>query len=199
MKPFAWLLAAGALTLGIGACGSSSSGLTTAASDRALSGAAARYQARLRLAGCLRSHGLNVPDPSPNGGTAGGSGGGVAGGRGGRFRALRDSPSFRAAMQACAKYRAAAFPLRSLSPAQRAQFRQGLVKFAQCMRSHGIDIPDPSTSARGGFGIFRQISPSERHSPAFQSALRACSTNLPFRREGGPGGAAGAAAKTPGA
>lgn len=178
-------IAVGALAVGVAACGSSSPGSATASSSSSTS-SSARYQARLNLAKCLRAHGVNVPDPSPNGGVAGGGGGNG-------FRALRDSPNFRPAMQACAKYRAAALPGANLSPSQRAQFQKDLVKFAECMRSHGIDIPDPTTSSGGGFGIFRQIPSSQRNSPAFQSAIQACSTNLPFRPGGGRGGAAGAA------
>lgn len=176
--------AAGALSLGIAACGSASSTSTAAAGGTAVAGgssASARYQARLAFAKCMRAHGVNVPDPSPSGGPA--AGGGTNG-----FRALRSSPNFQAANQACASLRSKAFGFGNLSPAQQAQFRQNLVKFAQCMRSHSIDIPDPSTSGGGGFGIFRQIPQSQRNSPAFQSALKACSANLPRRPGGGAGG-----------
>jgi hypothetical protein len=187
------VLLTGALVVGLSACGSSSSASTSGSSSASAASASnstagARYQARLNLAKCLRAHGLNVPDPSPNGGAAGGFGGGGGGG----FRALRDQPNFQSAMQACAKYRRGAFGFGSLSPQQRAQFQQDLVKFAECMRSHNINIPDPSTSSGGGFGIFRQIPQSERQSPAFQSALQACSTTLPFRRGGGAGASSGA-------
>ena len=72
-------------------------------------------------------------------------------------------------------------------------------KFAECMRAHHIDIPDPTTSAGGGFGIFRQIPSSQRNSPAFRSALQACSSTLPFRRGGGGGGGVGGGAANPGA
>jgi hypothetical protein len=189
---------AGALSLGIAACGSaSSSSATGAAGGTAVAStgsASARYQARLAYAKCMRTHGVNVPDPSPNGGPAGGGGGGG-------FRALRSSPNFQSANKACASLRAKAFGFGSLSPAQQAQFQQELVKFAQCMRAHSIDIPDPTTSTGGGFGIFRQIPDSQRNSPAFRSALQACSANLPRRPgRGGPGGPApGGAGATTGA
>ncbi len=188
------LLAIVALGLGLAACGSSAG---TSNNGSAATGASsnARYQARLNLAKCLRQHGLNVPDPSPGGGGAFGSGGPPGG-----FRALRDNPNFQSAFQACAKYRRGAFGFRTLSPSQQAQFQRALVKFAECMRAHNIDIPDPTTGSGGGFRIFRQISPSERQSPAFQNALKACVTNLPFRRGGPGGGPAGAPpAATPGA
>jgi hypothetical protein len=58
------------------------------------------------------------------------------------------------------------------------------------MRSHNINIPDPTTSSGGGFGILRQIPSSERNSPAFKTATQACSSVLPRFGRGGPGGGA---------
>lgn len=187
-----------ALALGLTACGSSSAPSTASASTAAGSGASSSsaYQARLNFAKCMRSHGVNVPDPSANGGPAAGAGGGL-------FRQLRSNPNFQSASQACAQYRRRAFGFANITPAQRAQLQQDLVKFAQCMRAHNIDVPDPTSSGGGGFRIFRQIPSSERNSPQFRSAVQACSTNLPFRRGGGgpgggpPGGAAGPAGGAP--
>ena len=73
------------------------------------------------------------------------------------------------------------------------QFSQDLVKFAECMRAHNINIPDPTSSGGpgGAFGIFRSIPSSERNSPAFTSATKACSSDIPFRRGGGGGGPGG--------
>ncbi len=177
--------------IALSACGSSA---TTSSTAVAAGGAAstttgtssATYQARLNYAKCMRAHGVNVPDPSANGGPAPGAGGG------GGFRALRNSPNFASANTACAKYRRAAFGFANLTPAQRAQRQQDLVKFAECMRSHSIDIPDPSTSSGGGFGILRSIPSSERQSPAFQTALKVCSSSLPRFGRGGAGGGGGA-------
>ena len=184
------LLQAGALAcllaLLLAACGSSSSSSSTAAAAGAGGGTTgSAAQARLNFAKCMRAHGVNVPDPSANGGPPGGPGGPGGGG----FRALRSSPNFTPAFTACRKLLGGAGGFGNLTPAQRAQFRQQLVKFAECMRSHNINIPDPSTSGGGGFGIFRQIPQSERNSPAFQTALKSCSGVLPrFGRGGGPGG-----------
>jgi hypothetical protein len=119
-----------------------------------------------------------VPDPSPGGGVPGGGEG---------LQNIRSQPNFQSAMQACNQYAKQAFPRLNLSPAQRAQFQKDAVKFAQCMRAHNIDIPDPTTQSGGGFGIRGAIPDSERNSPAFQSALQACRSNLPFRPGGAPG------------
>jgi hypothetical protein len=180
------------LALALAACGSSSSTSSSAAAAAGGGGGGTggtASQARLKFATCMRAHGVNVPDPSANGGPPAGGGGG--GGAGGGFRALRSSPNFAPAFKACGGALRGAGGFGNISPAQRAQFQQQLVKFAECMRSHNIDIPDPSTSGGGGFGILRQIPQSERNSPAFQAALKSCSSVLPrFGRRGGggPGG-----------
>lgn len=185
-------LSAVVVVLALAACGSSST--SSSASATTGSGAAnsgSNYQARLNYAKCMRSHGVNVPDPSANGGPA--AGGGAGGGGGGGFAQLRNNPNFRTASTACAKYRSKAFGFANISSAQRAQFQQDAVKFAECMRAHSVNIPDPTSSSGGGFGIFRDIPASERQSPAFKTAITACSTDLPFRRGGAGGGPPGGA------
>jgi hypothetical protein len=184
------LLAVVVLGLGLSACGSSSSsssgGVTASASTAAA--------ARLNLAKCFRSHGIDVPDPSSNGGPAGG---------GGLFRVLRNysQAQVTAARQACSKYFAQAFPRANLSPAQRAQLQQQLVKFAQCMRSHGVNVPDPTFNNNGGgggpgagFGFRGGFNSAQRNSPAFQAAAKACQSLRPRFGRGGPGAPGGAGA-----
>ncbi len=185
----ALLLAAG-FALGLAACGSSSSSSTavagTGTAGTGTAGTGNRLQARVNLAKCLRAHGVNVPDPT--------SGGGPGGGGGGVFRSLRDIPPTQqqSLRQACASQFTAAFPLLNASPAQRAQFQQQLVKFAQCMRSHGVNIPDPTTTGTGGFGFGRAFRSVDRNSPAFQSAATACASVRPrFGRGGGVSGGGG--------
>jgi hypothetical protein len=167
------------LAIGLAACGSSSSSSSTAAAS-----SSARYQARLDLAKCFRAHGVNVPDPSAGGGPAGG--GGL-----GQVLQKYSQAQLDAARQACQQYVTKAFPQANLSPAQRAQFQQQLVKFAQCMRSHGINIPDPNFNSGGGFGFRQAFRSVDRNSPAFQAAQKACASVRPqFGRSqqgGGPG------------
>jgi hypothetical protein len=174
-------VAAGALALALSACGSSSSNTTGSASA---SSSSSRYQAQLNFAKCMRSHGVNVPDPSSNGGPPAGGG----------LQQLRSSPNFQPALNACQKQLGQAFGFANLTAAQRAQFQQAAVKFAQCMRSHNVNIPDPTGGGAGGPGIFQNITPTERNSPAFQTAFTACRSSLPQRPGGGgPGGAPGGA------
>jgi hypothetical protein len=188
-------VAAGVIALGISACGSSSTSSGDPASGTPVASSNAAYQARLNFAKCMRANGVNVPDPSANGGPAAG----FAGGGGAAFRQLRNNPKFQTASQACAKYRSRAGGFGNITPAQRLQFQQDAVKFAECMRAHNVDIPDPTSSSGGGFGIFRSISSTERQSPAFQAAIKACASTLPFRRGGGAGGPGAPGAATPGA
>jgi hypothetical protein len=176
-----------ALMLGAGLSACGSSGSATGATAGAGGTSSSRTQARLNLAKCFRAHGLNVPDPS--------TGGGPAGGGGGVFRALNgySKAQVQAAMTACRSYLAQAFPRINLSPAQRAQVQQQLVKFAQCMRSHGVNVPDPTFNSGGGFGFRQAFNSVDRNSPAFQTAQKACASLRPRFGPGGggPGGPGG--------
>jgi len=192
---------AGSLAVGLSACGSSGSS-AAASSGSSTTSSSARYTARLKYAECMRSHGVNVPDPSANGGPPGGGGGGATGGGGGggAFAQLRNSPNFASASKACASLRSKSFGFASISPAQRAQFQQDAVKFAECMRAHNIDIPDPSSNGTGGFGIFKDLrGSSETNSPAFKTAFTACSSNLPNGGHFGRGGTSTNSVGGPGA
>jgi hypothetical protein len=178
-------LIAVAVAVGLTACGSSSSGSTQTAASTG-----AQATARLNLAKCFRAHGINVPDPSTGGGAAGG---------GNLFRSLRgySQAQVTAARQACQQYFAQAFPRLNVSPQQRAQLQQQLVKFAQCMRSHGVNVPDPTFNNNGGaggapgagFGFGGGFRSGQRNSPAFQAASKACQSLRPRFGRGGPGGA----------
>lgn len=57
-----------------------------------------------------------------------------------------------------------------------AQMQRDAVNFASCMHSHGVPFPDPTASPRA----FKQaLNPSVTHSPAFNSAVKACQHLLP--------------------
>jgi hypothetical protein len=181
-------LAVVVLALGVTACGSSSGSSSSSSSDPSSATAAT---ARLNLAKCFRSHGIDVPDPSRGGGAAGG---------GSLFRVLRNysQAQVTTARQACQQYFAQAFPRANISPQQRAQLQQQLVKFAQCMRSHGVNVPDPTFNNNGGgggpgagFGFGGGFNSSQRNSPAFQAAAKACQSLRPRFGGGGPGAPGG--------
>jgi hypothetical protein len=109
------------------------------------------------FAACMRSHGVpDFPDPKAT--------------SEGQVISIPDddSPGFTSALKSC----------RSLlpdggvpSPAQQAQEREELLRFAACMRARGVrDFPDPT------FGNGRSPFPAgiNRSSPRFAAAKRAC-------------------------
>jgi hypothetical protein len=83
-----------------------------------------------------------------------------------------ESPQFKAAAEACQK-----LAPKPPSPAQIAKDREQLLKFAACMRSHGLPkFPDPTSN--GGLRIEKKsgIAPN---SPQFKQAQQACKEFLP--------------------
>jgi hypothetical protein len=158
-------------SVAIAACGASgnSAGTTTSGSNPGL-----------KFSQCMRSHGVpHFPDPGP-------SGGGV------QFQSAGinpQSPSFEAAQQSCGKLLG---PNNPRTPPTAAEKAAGL-RFAQCMRTHGVpDFPDPtsSVSPQAGPALFLRgmqfpvgsaINPV---SPAFRQAAGACGLRLPKVRLG---------------
>jgi hypothetical protein len=81
------------------------------------------------------------------------------------------SPTFLAAQQACKQYN----PLTGVeTPAEQAQNVAAELKFARCMRAHGVlDLPDPSSD--GGLRIPNSV---DENSATFQAADSACQSLL---------------------
>ena len=124
------------------------------------SGDLAKFEA---YATCMRSHGIHdFPDPTTS------PGGGVAiqthGGPGSDLN--RNNPTYKAAQQSCRSL----LPGGTQTPAQSAQKIAAEVKWAHCMRSHGLpSFPDPN-----GQGAFDRNKFGDESAPAFQSASKAC-------------------------
>jgi hypothetical protein len=98
----AGLVGALALTLAVAACGGGKSNgvASLSGSDKPTATTSANTskdfkQAALAFARCMRQHGINVPDPNPNGG-------GIVV-KGGPGTLNPDDPKFKAAQQACQK------------------------------------------------------------------------------------------------
>jgi hypothetical protein len=186
-SPILTALVAGALALG--ACGSSDDdggGSATGASrqDKAFAGA-------LKFSQCMREHGIDMPDPQR-----------VGKGRiklaGGKVNP--NDPKTKAAQSACRKYMEIGGG-EAVDPAKRAKLQEAALKFARCMREHGVNIPDPQLSGNGGFTF--QAGPggargpqgsgsahkgglgANPDSPKFKAADKACSHYLGDRE--GPG------------
>ena len=125
--------------------------------------AADRTDQLRQFAQCMRDQGVDVKDPQP-----GAALGGIAGmGEG----INQNDPHVIQAFQKCqSKLPNGGQPPR-LNPQQVEIFRQ----FAQCMRDHGIDLPDPTADGglqapSGGLAVLQ--------TPAFQAALVACRDKL---------------------
>jgi hypothetical protein len=118
--------------------------------------------ADLAYAQCMRDHGISdFPDPQPDGGIA------IQAGPGSDLDP--DNPQFKAADDACQS-------LLPTPPSQQEQEQEfeDMLRFAQCMREHGItDFPDP----KPGEGIdisADQDSDLDPSNPRFQAAKKAC-------------------------
>jgi hypothetical protein len=129
-------------------------------------GESASERAGLNFARCMREHGVDMPDPGPQG----------------QIR-IQATPGTRskvdAAQRACSHY------LRNLartaSPQQRQAMQDAALKYARCMRSHGVDFPDPKFTGGGVQFGGPGVNPD---SPAFQQADEACRKFMP---DGGKG------------
>jgi hypothetical protein len=159
------------VVLGVAACGggssassaSSTSTTTAPAGGSGPSGASGGFlQQAVKYAQCMRSHGVaNFPDPDPNGGAMPINPPGVD----------TTSATYKAALAACKQY----LTPEGSNPNQQTGAQNQQLKFAQCMRAHGItDFPDPSTST-GQQTLPSDIDPN---SSAFQAANKACSSLL---------------------
>jgi hypothetical protein len=132
-------------------------------------------KAMLAYAGCMREQGIDMPDPQFDGGRVSQA---IKGG----------SPEkMRAADKACAKFRAK-LKAPELSSEDQAEFKKAALANARCMRSKGIDFPDPEFPADGGarVKIDRSLNPE---SAKFKAAQKACEDTMPDGPS--PAGAAG--------
>jgi hypothetical protein len=137
-------------------------------------------EAILAFVACLRDNGIDVPDPQFD------AGGGAFGGNPEALASIDfGSSDFLDAMEACQGFLEALQP--EIDPEQQAEQNEQLLLFAECMRSEGIDFPDPDPirgltigSMRGEDGGFA-IDP---FSPEFQSASSVCTAELSLELPG---------------
>ena len=151
------LMAAVALTsLGLAACGSAKKSASSVDPDAA----------RIKFGECMRAHGIDFSEgPAPGGGQATR----VRVGKGGSPQKVQ------AATKECAKQTGGG--PKEPSASEQAEFKDKAVKFAACMRSHGIDMPDPTGS--GGIMIQKGPQGLNPNSPRFKTAQADCQKLLP--------------------
>jgi hypothetical protein len=123
---------------------------------------------------CMRSHGVpNFPDPDSQGRIKITSG---VDRNGHKTGVDTNSPQFKKAQQACQKLQPNGG---KPSAQQQAKEQQAMLKFSQCMRSHGVPkFPDPKFTPGGGslMSIGKDVNPD---SPQFKAAQKACQKLVP--------------------
>lgn len=172
------LAALGLLAGVVAGCSSGGGGGTGVASLGAGTGSASSHPKASPLAysQCMRRHGITkFPDPGDNGELRINAGPGTG--------IDPQSPQFKAAEQAC----------KALQPtppaAERKKNRDAMLKFAQCMRTHGVaKFPDPSADGRLEIRARRGDTSLDPNSSVFKNAQRACQHLMPGGK-GGPGAA----------
>ncbi|HXM55215.1 MAG TPA: hypothetical protein VOB72_07475 [Candidatus Dormibacteraeota bacterium] len=153
-------------------------------------------QMRLAWAQCMRQHGVNVPDPASG---SGGVGINVQAtpGAGGIDAAEQQ---VQAAMDACKQYRPNGG---AGGPRNNQQLLDQAIKFSQCMRQHGVNMPDPQSAGGGGIRIAASPGAFDPTSDQFEQAQEACKQYQPRGAttgqaggDGGPGGGPATGSKT---
>jgi hypothetical protein len=188
------LLAVGTAACGGGAKGSgvaSLSGHTATTRGGGKGNKKSFEDAMLEYARCMREHGIDMPDPTFDG-DGGGKGFMIAGPGPGGGRP--DEAKMKAATDACEPImKRAEQDMPRPSPEAEAKMRDQALKFARCMREHGIDMPDPTFDGDGHVKVeIKREHGSDSAStdsgptpvpddPKFQTAMKACS------KDGGPG------------
>jgi hypothetical protein len=161
--------------LGVAACGGGGGDGTESA--------ASREEAQLEFAECMREHGVDVPDPKP--GQAGMVFGGTTrSGPGGKNKTTTgidpEDPATKKALAACESKMPEG---QQMSPEQEEEFKESALAFAECMREHGVNMPDPRFSGKGKVSIQIKKGGLDPNSPAFEEAQEACRKKAPG---GGP-------------
>lgn len=161
--PFLALL----LSLSLVLAGCSSEGSAANNSDESAATPATQEDAILAFYQCLRDNGLDVPDPSGNGGI--------------QIQGLdRDDPDQMAIVEGCASEHELGGPggggavMRGGgSGGGQLADPEALIDFAECMRENGIDMPDPDAD-----GSLTMPDGMDRSSPELQTAVEACREHL---------------------
>jgi hypothetical protein len=121
---------------------------------------------------CMRSHGVgNFPDPDSQGHIKITSGVGPGGQKTG---VDVNAPQFKSAQRACQKLQPGGG---RPSAARQAQEQQQMLKYAQCMRSHGVPkFPDPKAGGAFSLGTKAGVDPN---TPQFKAAQQTCQKLVP--------------------
>jgi hypothetical protein len=176
------LVGALALTLAVAACGgggkaggvASLNGSRNPTTTTNAGGSQDPKKLALEFSKCMRAHGVNMPDPQFDSN-------GAMTLNGGPGSMSPDDPRFKAAQEACKKY----MPGGGQAPKPNPQQLQQALKFARCMRAHGVNMPDPNPNNGGGMVMQRGSGSSGKtrgpgpDDPKFKAAQQACQQYMP--------------------
>jgi hypothetical protein len=158
-------------------------------------------QAFLDFTACMREHGIDMPDPQIDS-----AGGGFAFGITIEGSAEAGAPDdtemqkMQEASEACNHFLEGV--VQEFERPDMSEMQDQMLAFSQCMRDHGVDMPDPVFSEDGGESIFGpgeegtaiEIDPNDT---TFQEAQEACNeifggnSGVMTITGGGPGGGPG--------
>jgi hypothetical protein len=189
-----------AMAIGVAACGGAASddgGVVSLASPSGAPGESSSpaasvdpEEAMLAFEKCMKEHGIDLQVAVTTGGTGGPGVDVQVGGPGAGTEAQPaprefDAKALEEADKACRDLLPASGmgdPGATIDPL----FADQLLKFAQCMRDHGVDFPDPEITVNGGavqaIGGGAAIDPTSK---AFQDAQADCAKELPGGSESG--------------
>lgn len=178
----------GSSSKGVASLSGNSSSQAAGSSQQQGTSAADFRKQMLAYAQCMRDNGVDFPDPTfdsngrPTFNRANGQG----------FDQLRNSPNFDKARTACESKRPNFAGQFQRTPAEMAQLRKNLLKYAACMRSKGVNFPDPTFDSTGrpqfGQGTGPDFRDQNRNDPQFQAAAQACRQQVGGQNGGGPFG-----------
>jgi hypothetical protein len=118
------------------------------------------HEYALKLAECMRGHGIDMPDPRP--------------GRGLAIDGDVNPERFEGAQRACQEELGEP-PGAELSDEEQREFREAALKYARCMRARGLDMPDPTFDANGEVHITMTAGTGvDEDDPAFTAANAEC-------------------------
>jgi hypothetical protein len=125
-------------------------------------------KAMLAFAKCMREHGVDAPDPKFS-----------ADGVRQEIRGKGSTPEQqRAAQEACKKYQAQ-IKGPALSAEEKKEFRKQALANAQCMREHGIDMPDPQFDEEGRVTMRIGENGKRPDEEKLRKAAKACESTMP--------------------
>jgi hypothetical protein len=167
------------------ACGGSGPGANAAAQEQSK-----EHTAELKLAKfakCMREHGISATASSGPGGHGLGLKLGV------RVGGPVSRQTMEGAQRACKRYQPEPEKI-NLSPQEKVQHEEAVLKFAKCMREHGVEVH--ASSSEGRIEIQIRGRPGSGgpnpESPAFQAAQKSCQGLLPAKRGAGASTSKGA-------